>query len=61
MTALERKHRLVSCESVSTEGRLSSVDGGGRPQTIKRGIGRVANYYFTLSSVPKQSFAGWGS
>lgn len=40
MTAVARKHLLVSCESVSTEGRLSSVDGGGRPQAIKRGVGR---------------------
>jgi hypothetical protein len=35
ITAVERKHLLVSCESVSTEGRLSSVDGGGRPQAIR--------------------------
>ena len=35
MTAVERKHLLVFCESVSTGGRLSSVDGGGRPQAIR--------------------------
>ena len=59
MTTVERKHLLVSCESVSTEGRLSSVDGGGRPQAIQSGDGRIANYYSTLSRPAKAKGLRW--
>lgn len=54
MTASGRKHLLISCGSISTEGRLSSVDGGGRPQAISVEEGGIAIKDSTLSVQQKQ-------